>query len=59
LFASPSEEPVIEVAFLDGNQSPFLESDQGFSVDGIRWKVRIDYGVGAIGWRGVVKNAGA
>lgn len=59
LFASPSEEPVIEVAFLDGNQSPFLESDQGFSVDGIRWKVRIDYGVGAIGWRGVIKNAGA
>lgn len=58
LFASPSEEPVFEVAFLDGNQSPFLESEQGFRTDGMQWKVRMDYGVGAIGWRGVVRNAG-
>ncbi len=59
LFASPSEEPVIEVAFLDGNQSPYLESEQAFTVDGMSWKVRMDYGVGAIGWRGILKNAGA
>lgn len=58
LFANPSEEPVLEVAFLDGNQSPYLESQQAFTVDGMSWKVRMDYGVGAIGWRGVVRNAG-
>lgn len=58
LFANPNEEPVFEVAFLDGNQSPYLESMQEFKVDGMSWKVRMDYGVGAIGWRGVVKNAG-
>lgn len=58
-FADPNEEPVIEVAFLDGVQTPFMESEQAFKQDGISWKIRLDYGVGAIGWRGVVKNAGA
>jgi hypothetical protein len=58
-FANPAEEPVIEVAFLDGNQTPYLETKQGFEVDGMEWKIRHDYGVGAIGYRGVVKNPGA
>lgn len=58
-FASPAVAPVIEVAFLDGNSEPYLESEAGFSVDGTRWKVRLDYGVGAIDYRGAVTNAGA
>lgn len=58
-FANPSEEPVLEVSFLDGNQTPFLDSEEGFSVDGIKWKVRHDYGVSAVGWRGAIKNPGA
>ena len=58
-FASPSDAPVLEVAFLDGNSEPYLESEAGFSVDGTRWKVRLDYGVGAIDYRGAVTNAGA
>lgn len=57
-FADPAEEPVIEVSFLDGNQTPFLETQMGFQVDGMSWKVRHDYGVGAVGYRGVVKNPG-
>lgn len=57
--ANPMEEPVFEVAFLDGVQTPYLEQDMPFSIDGIQWKIRLDYGVGAIGWRGIVKNAGA
>ncbi len=59
LFADPSVAPVIEVAFLDGVQEPYLESEVGFSVDGTRWKVRLDYGVGAVDYRGAVTNAGA
>lgn len=59
LFASPSDAPVLEVAFLDGNTEPYLESEAGFSVDGTRMKVRHDYGVGAIDYRGAVLNAGA
>ena len=58
-FANPSEAPVIEVAFLNGDQNPFLETENGFTVDGVRWKVRMDYGVGAIDYRGATTDAGA
>jgi hypothetical protein len=58
MFADPNEAPVIEVAFLDGNDTPYLESENGFSVDGTRWKARLDFGVGAIDYRGAVTNAG-
>ena len=58
-FASPTEAPVIEVAFLDGNQSPYLEMQQGFDVDGTKYKVRHDFGVAALDYRGAAYNAGA
>ncbi len=52
VFADPNIEPVLEVAFLNGQQSPYLEMRQGWNVDGVEWKVRLDYGVGAVGFRG-------
>jgi ATP-dependent protease ClpP protease subunit len=58
LFADPNEAPVIEVAFLDGAQEPYLEIQQGFDTDGARYKVRLDYGIAAIDYRGAVTNAG-
>jgi len=58
LFADASEAPVLEVAFLDGAQEPYLELQNGFDVDGSRWKVRLDYGVAAVDFRGAVTNAG-
>lgn len=58
LFADPSEAPVLEVAFLDGVQEPYIELQNGFDVDGARYKVRLDYGVGAVDYRGAVTNAG-
>lgn len=57
-FANPNDEPVLEVAFLDGQQAPYMESEEEFNVDGMKWKVRIDYGTGAIGFRGASTNAG-
>lgn len=57
-FADPQIAPVIEVAFLDGNQEPYLEMQNGWNVDGAAYKVRLDYGVAAIDYRGAVKNAG-
>jgi hypothetical protein len=51
--------PTVEVAFLDGVQTPYLELQNGFTVDGAQWKVRLDYGVAAADFRGAVKNAGA
>lgn len=59
LFANPSSAPVFEVSFLDGQQEPFMEMEQGFTVDGTRYKVRLDYGVGVVDYRGAVTNAGA
>lgn len=59
MFASPSDAPVIEVAFLDGVQEPYIELQNGFDSDGARWKVRLDYAVGAVDYRGAVRNAGA
>ncbi|GGE75895.1 ATP-dependent Clp protease proteolytic subunit [Streptosporangium jomthongense] len=57
-FASPTEAPVIEVAFLDGNQEPYLEMQEGFDVDGTKYKVRHDFGVAALDYRGAAYNAG-
>jgi hypothetical protein len=58
LFADPSIAPVIEVAFLDGQQEPVLETKDGWDVDGAEIKVRLDYGVGAVDFRGASTNAG-
>lgn len=59
LFADPNEVPVIEVGFLDGNQAPVLEIQDGFRVDGVSWKVRFDYGIAAVNWLGAVRSTGA
>lgn len=58
IFADPQEAPVLEVAFLDGQSEPYMEMQDGFDVDGARWKVRLDYGVAAVDYRGAVTNAG-
>ena len=58
LFADPNETPTLEVAFLDGASDPYLEVQDGFDVDGARYKVRLDYGVAAVDYRGAVTNAG-
>jgi ATP-dependent Clp endopeptidase proteolytic subunit ClpP len=49
----------IEVAYLDGNDKPYLEQQQGFTVDGITSKVRIDAGVAPMDYRGMVQSTGA
>lgn len=58
IFANPAVVPTIEVVFLDGIETPFLESRNGFTIDGVEWKVRLDYGVAAIDYRGAVTDAG-
>ena len=59
MFADPSIAPVIEVAFLEGEQQPFMEIQDGWRVDGVEWKVRHDFGVAAVDFRGAVTDAGA
>ena len=48
----------VEVAYLDGMDSPYLEQQEGFTVDGVAWKVRIDAGVAPLDYRGLVKSTG-
>lgn len=48
----------IEVAYLDGNAAPTVESTSGFTVDGVTMKVRIDAGVAPMDYRGLLKSTG-
>ena len=59
LFADPAIAPTIEVAFLEGEQSPFMELENGWRIDGVEWKVRHDFGVAAVDYRGALIDAGA
>jgi hypothetical protein len=36
-----------------------VDSKSGWEILGVDFRAILDYGVGAIGWRGVVKNVGA
>ncbi len=58
-FADPNTAPALEVAFLNGVTEPFTDSQDGWRVDGVEWKVRHDYGVGAVNWRSAQKQPGA
>jgi hypothetical protein len=59
MLTDPAIAPVIEIAFLDGVETPYTESEAEFMTDAMRWKVRMDYGVAANDWRGGYKNGGA
>ncbi len=58
LLANPSMYDVIEVGYLDGNSNPYLEQQEGWDVDGVEFKVRIDAAAKALEWRTMFKNSG-
>ena len=45
----------IEVAYLNGVDTPFIDQMEGFTSDGVTTKVRIDAGVAPVDYRGLVK----
>jgi hypothetical protein len=53
-FANPNIAPVMEVAFLDGNTTPFMEEtvNTGSAADGRTYKVRMDAVAKAVDWKG-------
>lgn len=59
LFADPSIAPCLEVAFMEGDEAPVLEAKDGWRIDGVEFRARFDYGIGAVDHRGGVTNAGA
>ena len=48
----------IEVAYLDGVDVPYLEQQEGWTVDGVSFKVRIDAGVAPLDYRGLARGVG-
>lgn len=58
LFAAPAQAAVIEVAWLDGQQTPYIDEDIDFITDGVRVKCRHCFGAGLLGWRGAIYNPG-
>ncbi|WP_163834746.1 ClpP-like prohead protease/major capsid protein fusion protein [Spartinivicinus ruber] len=57
-FAAGNRYDTVEVSYLDGNDKPHLEQQQGWDVDGAEFKVRIDAGVSALSYRTLSKNPG-
>ena len=58
LAADPSLMDTIEVTYLNGNQSPTIESQIAFDTLGIRYRIYMDYGVTVLDTKGLYKNAG-
>lgn len=56
--ANPAAIDGLEYAYLEGAPGPQIETRQGFEVDGVQIKVRLDFGAGWIDHRGWYKNAG-
>lgn len=59
LFADPNVSPVLEVVFLNGQREARITQQEAFRSGGLEWRIELPFGVGAIGWRGAYKNAGA
>lgn len=59
IFADPGTAPVFVVSFLNGQREPVLETKDGWRMDGVEMKARLDVGVDAVDSRGAVSNAGA
>lgn len=56
--AAKAGSDTIEVAYLNGVDTPYIEQQQGFTTDGVATKVRIDAGVAPLDYRGLVRSTG-
>ncbi|WP_444958096.1 ClpP-like prohead protease/major capsid protein fusion protein [Microbulbifer sp. ZKSA002] len=56
LNADPVAYDTIEVLYLDGQQAPVLEEQNGWSIDGVEFKVRLDAAAKAWDPKGMVKT---
>lgn len=59
LAASSSQIDTVEYCYLDGAEGPVIESENGFEVDGISYKARLDFAAKDIDHRGLYKANGA
>lgn len=57
--ANSAMHDTIEVSYLDGNDAPYMEQQNGWNVDGAEFKVRIDAAATPLDFRTMAYNAGA
>lgn len=58
LAGDPNQVQTIEVSYLNGVETPRLETKNGFNVDGIEYKVGMDCATTVLDFRGLYKNEG-
>lgn len=58
VFADPAILPVLEYAYLSSAQGPQMASREGWDVLGMEFRVVLDFGCGAVDWRGAYLNTG-
>lgn len=59
LAADPGVIDTIEYAYLEGEEGPRVTTRDGFTVDGLEFKVRLDFGAGILDFRGLLRSVGA
>ena len=57
--SAPGRPEALVAAWLEGNRAPMLDSRQGFEVDGMEFRCRLDFGAAFLDWRGWITNPGA
>ncbi len=59
LAADPATVDGLEHAYLEGQAGPYVELRNGFEVDAVQIKCRLDFGAGFVDHRGWYRNPGA
>ncbi|GLK54345.1 HK97 family phage prohead protease [Methylopila capsulata] len=58
VFADPATAPVLEYSYLSSAPGPQMSEREGWEVLSREFRVVLDFGAGALDWRGVVRNPG-
>jgi phage major head subunit gpT-like protein len=59
VFCTTDQTDMVEIATLDGQRGPTIETELGFEIDGVKIKAAYDIGAAPIDYRGMYKNPGA
>jgi len=59
VFADPASVPVLEYSYLSSAPGPQISEREGWEVLSREYRVYLDFGAGAVDWRGAVRNPGA